>query len=441
MFERIRTVSVFGLGYVGCVSAACLARGGHKVIGVDVNESKVDLINKGLATIVEPGLDALLLTGVNGGKIRATTDAVAAIRESDVVLVTVGTPSKQNGELDLSHIHAVAEAVGETLKDMTRFLVVAIRSTVKPGTCADVIAIIEKSSGKRVGADFSVVANPEFLREGTAIADYENPPYILIGAADERGAAEVAKIYENLSAEIVIVGLKSAEIIKYVNNSWHAVKVAFGNEVGAICKNLSIDSHEVMDLFCRDRVLNISSHYLKPGYAFGGACLPKDLTALVTLAKGTGVLAPLLGSVHPSNDAHIDRAIEAIRRYPKEARLGFLGISFKTGTDDVRNSPTLEIIHALRRDGYNIRVYDDCVDLALTSGRNAATTRLILGDIENLMVKTTDKLLEHADVIVVAKKEESFDAVLSNLGSRSLVDLVYIKDFKKDPHRYRGLAW
>jgi GDP-mannose 6-dehydrogenase len=439
--KNSKKVSVFGLGYVGCVSVACLAKAGHKVIGVEVNASKVDLINQGVPTIIEPGLDYLLKSGVTNGNIRATTDAEAAIKESDVILVTVGTPSLPNGELDLSHIYAVAEEVGKALKVMTRFITIAIRSTVKPGTCDIVRGIIEKASGKKSGVDFSVVANPEFLREGTAIADYETPPYILIGASDETGADEVAAIYSNLGAEILKVKLPSAEIIKYVNNSWHALKVAFGNEVGAICKQLGIESHEVMELFFKDRVLNISPHYLRPGYAFGGACLPKDLSALASLAKNNGVSAPLLDSIHPSNDAHIERAIALIRKHPKSARLGFLGVSFKTGTDDVRNSPTLEVISALRKDGYEIRVFDDYVQLALASGRNAVTTRSILGEVESLMVETTDELLEHADVIVAAKKETSFGEILNKLGTRSLVDLIYLKGFQAEQGRYEGLAW
>lgn len=436
-----KTISVFGLGYVGCVSTACLAKGGHHVIGVEVNDSKVALINQGVATIVEPGLDKLLKAGVESGLIRATTNSEEAIRLSDVVLVTVGTPSKEDGELDLSHIHAVARDVAYALKDMERFLTVAIRSTVKPGTCMVVAEIIEQASGKRFGVDFSVVANPEFLREGTAIADYEKPPYVLIGAADEHGAREVASIYANLDVEILSVGLASAEIIKYVNNSWHALKVAFGNEVGSVCKVLGVDSYEVMDLFFRDRVLNISPHYMRPGYAFGGACLPKDLSALAALAKSANIKAPVLDSIHFSNDAHIERAIALIKRHPPHSRLGFLGISFKTGTDDVRNSPTLAVIEALRRDGYRISVFDDYVSLALSSGRNAATTRAILGDVEHMLVPTANELLENSDVIVVAKRELSFDEILGNLGMRPLVDLVHLKGFVRDANLYSGLAW
>ena len=436
-----KEVSVFGLGYVGCVSVACLAKAGYKVVGVDVNASKVELINKGVATIVEPGLDDLLRAGVEAGLLRATSDAGAAIRESDVVFITVGTPSQKDGELDLSHIYAVAEEVGLALRSMDRFITVAIRSTVKPGTCMNVANIIAQVSGRKYGQHFSVIANPEFLREGSAISDYESPPYVLIGADDERGATEVSAIYANLDAEALTVGLASAEIIKYVNNSWHALKVAFGNEVGSVCKALGINSHEVMELFFRDRMLNISPHYLRPGYAFGGACLPKDLMALTALARSKSIAAPLLESVHPSNDAHIARAIQLIRQHPKGAKLGFLGVSFKTGTDDVRNSPTVEVINALRADGYDIRVFDDFVSLALSSGRNSATTRAILGDIETLLVDSGEVLLKHADVLVIGKREESFDSVLKRLGDRPLVDLVHVKNLQIPSDRYFGLAW
>ena len=439
--EGGKIVSVFGLGYVGCVSAACLAKAGHQVIGVEINDAKVDLINKGIPTIVEPGLDDLLKAGVNAGRIRATIDAVAAIRESDVVLVTVGTPSKAGGELDLSHIHAVAKDVGKALREESRFITVAIRSTVKPGTCDEVAAIIEECSGKHASTNFSVVSNPEFLREGSAIADYENPPYVLIGSNDERGAAEASALYTTLGAEILVVNPHSAEIIKYVNNAWHALKVAFGNEVGAICKSQGIDSEEVVDLFLKDRVLNISPHYLRPGYAFGGACLPKDLSALVSLGSEGKVDVPLLGAVHASNQAHIARAISLVKQLPTTTKLGFLGVSFKNGTDDVRNSPTLDIIRALGSEGYEIRIFDSHVDLALTSGRNAASTRAILGDTESLIVRTTSELLEHADVIVVTKKEGSLGEILEKRGSRKLIDLVCLDKNFRGSEDYTGLAW
>lgn len=439
--EKNKTISVFGLGYVGCVSVACLAKAGHNVIGVDVNTSKVELISKGVATIVEPGLDDLLKAGIHSGNIQSTVDAEAAIQESDVVLITVGTPSLPSGELDLTHIYAVAEATGKALKGMSRFLTIAIRSTVKPGTCDTVAGIIEKYSGKINGKDFSIVANPEFLREGTAIADYENPPYILIGAKDERGANEVAAIYTNIEAEKIKVELSSAEIIKYVNNSWHALKVAFANEVGSICKQLAIDSHEVMHLFIKDKLLNISPYYLRPGYAYGGACLPKDLSALVSLAVSKGVNIPLLESVHLSNEAHIERAISLLRKNPKSMRLGFFGLSFKAGTDDIRNSPTLTIIRTLLQDGYQVSVFDDYVHLAISSEKNIALTMSHLEDIEPIMFKTVDELLSQSDVVVFSKKDSAYNEIESKLENKKIIDLVHFKKFESNANNYEGLAW
>jgi GDP-mannose 6-dehydrogenase len=426
---------------VGCVSVACLAKAGYKVIGVDVNASKIDLINKGIATIVEPNLDQLLKQGVESGLIEATLDSEYAIARSDVVLITVGTPSTKNGGLDLSHIFSVAREVGEALKIDGRFLTVAIRSTVKPGTCLKVIEIIEEISSKKFGEHFSVVANPEFLREGTAISDYEKPPYILIGSDDDRGAKEICEIYASLAVESIIVPFSSAEILKYINNSWHALKVAFGNEIGSICKSLDIDSHQVMNLFFRDRILNISPHYMHPGYAFGGACLPKDLSALVSLAEAQHVDTPLLQNIQVSNDAHIQRAVNLIKKHPITSRLGFFGVSFKTGTDDLRNSPTLEVITQLIKAGYSICIFDEYVNLALSSGRNTAVAREILGSIEASIVHSESEFLEHSDVIVVAKREPSFDHILSKLQGRFIIDLVHLKGIDKHVRAYSGLAW
>jgi len=436
-----KIISVFGLGYVGCVSVACLAKAGYNVVGVDVHASKIDLINKGIATIVEPNLDQLLKQGLERGLIEATLDSKSAIAQSDVVLITVGTPSTKTGGLDLSHIFSVAKEVGEALKIESRFLTVAIRSTVKPGTCRKVIEIIEEVSSKKFGEHFSVVANPEFLREGTAIYDYEKPPYILIGSEDDRGAKEIYEIYASLAVDAIFVPFSSAEIIKYINNSWHALKVAFGNEVGSICKSLDIDSHQVMDIFFRDHILNISPHYMRPGYAFGGACLPKDLSALVSLAEAQCIDTPLLKNIHLSNDAHIQRAVDLIKKHSVSSRLGFLGISFKTGTDDLRNSPTLEIIKQLSKAGYEICVFDEYVNLALSSDRNSMGAREILGPIKNLIVHSQSDFLERTDIVVVAKRDRSFDSILNKSEGRFIVDLVHLKGLKKNAHTYSGLAW
>ncbi|MDD5558631.1 nucleotide sugar dehydrogenase [Candidatus Methylomirabilis sp.] len=434
------TVNVVGLGYVGCVSVACLAQAGHRVIGVDVDASKVALIQSGIPTIVEPSLDELMMEAHSRGTLSATSDLEWAVTQSDVSVVTVGTPSRLNGDLDLTHIYSVAEKIGHGLQKSQRYHAIAIRSTIKPGTCATVIEIVERSSGKRHGSDFSVVANPEFLREGSAINDYLNPPYVLLGADDARGAEAVASIYAGVNAKTMCVGITTAEIIKYVNNSWHALKVTFANEVGSICKALSIDSQEVMDIFVRDQVLNISPNYLRPGFAFGGSCLPKDLAALAALARSTGTDAPILQSIAVSNDYHIQRAIDLIKKQSQK-RVGFLGLSFKAGTDDVRNSPALKIAAALLRDGYDIRIFDEAVHFSLSSGRSTASLRASLGHVAELLVATPEELLAHAEFVVVAKKDQSFEQILLGLNGRPLIDLVCMANMVRSQDSYVGLAW
>lgn len=433
-------VSVFGLGYVGCVSMGCIAQAGHRVIGVDVNESKVSQINDGIATIFEPGLDDLIRNAHTNGKISATKNVEEAILNSTVSLITVGTPSRPDGELDLSHIFIVAEAIGIALKKVDRYHSIAIRSTVRPGTCQRVMDIIAKASGKEPYEEFTVVANPEFLREGSAIKDYMNPPYILIGSDDHRGVNEVAYIYSGVNAETVRVSMSAAEIIKSVNNSWHAVKVAFGNEVGAICKTLNINSQEVMDIFVKDESLNVSAAYLRPGFAFGGSCLPKDLAGFASLAKINLLTVPLLNNVKASNEHHIERAVELIKAQGMK-KIGFFGIAFKEGTDDVRNSPALKVIQALSNDGYDVRIWDNDVFTSIKSNRNKEMLTHILGPIADLIVETQNELLEHAEFIVVAKKDKSFEQTLLALNGRPLVDLVYMGDNIRSQDGYVGLAW
>ena len=418
----------------------CLAHSGHEVIGVDVNKRKVSQINDGVATIYEPGLDDLIHEAHLNGRISATDNTDLAIQQTTISLVTVGTPSKPDGELDFTHIYAVAEAIGRALKKADHFHTIAIRSTVKPGICNRVMEIIAEQSGKEAHQDFTVVANPEFLREGTAIKDYMNPPYILIGADDFRGINEVAFIYSSINAETVRVSLATAEIIKSVNNSWHALKVAFGNEVGSICSALKINSQEVIDIFVRDTTLNISASYLRPGFAFGGSCLPKDLSGFTSLARATAVSVPLLDSVMKSNDQHIQRAIQLIKDQGMK-KIGFLGVAFKEGTDDVRNSPALKVIESLNQDGYEIKVLDADVFSSIKSGRNNDLLQLSLGQVANQMVETLNELLAHADLIVVAKKDRSFEQILLALNGRPFVDLVCMGDTVRNQESYTGLAW
>lgn len=439
--DNIDTISIFGLGYVGCVSMACLSKAGYQVIGVELNDAKIALINAGIPTIVEPGLDELILKGKLSGKVMATNNAEDAILKSNIAIITVGTPSLENGELDLSHVYSVAENIGIALRTKEKFLTIAIRSTIKPGTCEKVTQIIEQFSGKKRVEHFSVMANPEFLREGTAIDDYVNPPYVLIGSDDPKGTEILARIYSNVNAEIISVGVKSAEIIKYVNNTWHAVKVAFGNEIGSLCKKMDIDSQEVINLFCKDRILNISPYYLKPGFAFGGACLPKDLSALVALSNNNDLDAPLISNVMKSNNAHINRAYELIKKKGIGKRIGILGLSFKNNTDDVRNSPIVEILKKLLKENFKVKVYDDYVSLALKSGRNATTTRSILGEIEQLLVSSEDEIVEFSDIVVIAKKDPVFVDIIQKMNGIKVIDLVFLKNLRNNCVEYDGLAW
>ena len=439
--EISSSISVFGLGYIGCVSAACLAQAGYKVVGVDINEEKVDLVSRGIPTIIEPGLDLLLQEGYNRGLISATLDVQKAVADSEIMIITVGTPCQPNGDLDLSHIYAVAEDIGKSLVNVEGHRVIAIRSTVKPNTCNKVSEIIEQHSGKKIDVDFSVVANPEFLREGTAIQDYLNPPYILIGSNDLKGANRVASIYANVNSEIYYVKLKTAEIIKYVNNSWHALKVAFGNEIGSVCKALDVDSHEVMNLFCRDKILNISANYLRPGFAYGGACLPKDLSALIALSREARVSIPLLESIDGSNESHIQRALTLIKRYKTDTRIGFLGVSFKTGTDDVRGSPALKIIKNLLENGYDIKVYDDTVSSAIAGKRNVDMLKSQLGNVYNIIVESQKDILEFAEIVVIAKNDPSFELIINAFNGGQVLDLVGMKKYEHKDASYIGLAW
>src|SRR6185369_8169627 len=361
-------LSIFGLGYVGSVSAACFARDGHEVIGVDVNPLKVEIINSGRSPIVEPQLNELIDEAVKAGRLRATTDAAAAISSSDVSMVCVGTPGNANGSLDLTHIKNSCKQIGVALSATDRHHVVVIRSTLLPGSIErHVIPTLEVYSGKREGQDFCVAINPEFLREGTSVRDFDNPPFTLIGANDERVSELVGHLYAGLSAPVLTLGIKEAEMVKYACNCFHGLKVAFANEIGNICKALKIDSHRVMEVFCQDTKLNLSPYYLKPGFAFGGSCLPKDLRAITYKAKELDVNVPLLGSILLSNQQQVERAIDLVLSTGKKD-IGVLGLSFKQGTDDLRESPLVTLIETLIGKGLKLTIYDRDVELARLFG-------------------------------------------------------------------------
>ncbi|GAB4534148.1 MAG: nucleotide sugar dehydrogenase [Anaerolineae bacterium] len=436
-------ISVFGLGYVGSVSVGCLATLGHKVIGVDVNPVKVDMINAGQSPVIEAGLDALIAEGVESGRVRAVTDASEAVALSDVSLVCVGTPSADNGNLDLVFVERVCQDIGRALSHKDDYHVVVLRSTVLPGsTQGRLIPILEEFSGKRAGQDFGVAFNPEFLREGTAVHDFHNPPFTIIGQYNGRGAEIAADIYTGINAPLRIVPLKVAEMVKYANNAFHALKVAFANEIGNICKKQEIDSHQVMEIFCMDTKLNLSPYYLKPGFAFGGSCLPKDLRALLYHASRLDLSLPLLESILTSNELQIRRGFELIKQMDSK-KVGVLGFSFKAGTDDLRESPLVELIEMLVGKGYQIKIYDRNVSLARLHGANRAYIEREIPHIATLMCNSIEEVLADSDVIVIGNKAPEFRQVLQNIREDQVVlDLVRItEDIDMLNGRYSGICW
>lgn len=435
-------IAVLGLGYVGTVTAAALAAFGHEVIGVDTNPEKVTMVNEGRSPVIEEGLDELLADGVAAGRIRATDDTAEAITGTDVSMVCVGTPSLDNGSLDLSQVERVAALIGEALASHDGYHVVGIRSTMLPGSMREtVIATLENASGKTAGVDFGVCLNPEFLREGSSLRDFRNPPFTLIGGDDDRSVSAVAELYAELAAEVVVVPLGVAEMVKYTSNAFHALKVTFANEIGAISKTLGIDSHQVMDVFARDRKLNISEAYLRPGFAFGGSCLPKDLRALSYHARTSDIETPLLEAIMRSNTVHVERALRMIQAQGRK-RVGVLGFSFKAGTDDLRESPIVELIERLIGKGYEITVYDRNVSLANLKGANRAYIEREIPHIASLMASSVADVVAFAEVLVVGNAAEEFrdvpDAVRDD---QTVIDLVRILPDAESKPGYQGIAW
>lgn len=434
-------LSVFGLGYVGCVSAACLAEAGHHVIGVDVNPTKVEIINGGNSPIIEAGINELIANVVKAGCLSATTDSTRAISESALSLVCVGTPSNQNGSLHLRHIEQVCTEIGTALKTKNERHVVVIRSTMLPGTVQNtVIPILEKTSGKKAVIDFGICINPEFLREGSSLKDYHAPPFTLIGADDEETINAVRNLYVNIDAPVFVTSLKTAEMVKYVCNCFHALKVSFANEIGNICKALEIDSHEVMNVFCQDTKLNLSPYYLKPGFAFGGSCLPKDLRAINYKAKELDVEAPVLGAILPSNRLQIERAVDMVVRSGKK-RVGVLGFSFKEGTDDLRESPIVTLIETLIGKGFELALYDRHVSVAKLVGANKEYIEREIPHISKLMRSSVDAVLADADVVIIGNRADEFRSVAEQLRTdQQLIDLVRLFD-RTSSENYHGICW
>lgn len=435
-------ISIFGLGYVGTVSAGCLANDGHQVIGVDPVQTKVDLINRGQSPIIESEINEIIAATSHSGALCATDDSVRAIKETDLSFVCVGTPSQPNGNLDLRYIRRICEQIGEALRDKSSRHTVVIRSTILPGTMRKiVIPILEETSGKKAGKDFGVSNNPEFLREGTAVRDFRTPPKTVIGEVDPASGDVVAEIYKGIDAPLIRTGIETAEMIKYVDNSWHALKIGFANEIGNLCKSFGIDGHSVMEIFCQDRKLNISSAYLAPGFAFGGSCLPKDLRALSYQAKMEDLQLPILNAILPSNELQVSRGLQMIME-KGSTRVGVLGFSFKAGTDDLRESPVIDVIERLIGKGYELRIYDKNVKMASLVGANRDYILNHIPHISKLMVEDADAVLDFAQTIVIGNKDPEFNLLPQRLrADQRLVDFVRISAERSKNGKYDGICW
>src|SRR3989441_1743152 len=436
-------VSVFGLGYVGSVSGASFAADGHEVIGVDVNADKVATVNAGRSPIVEPGLDDLLQRAVSEGRLRATTSTADAIADSDVSLLCVGTPSRKNGSLDLTYLERVSEQIGAALKSKAIYHVVVVRSTVLPGTTHEkVIPALERESGKKYGDGFGVSVNPEFLREGTALKDFRKPPLTLVGHNHAADASGTIALYQAIDAPLVSTSIRVAEMMKYTSNAWHALKVCFANEIGNLCKRVGVDSHEVMDIFCRDEKLNLSAYYLKPGFAFGGSCLPKDVRALQYRAKEVDVELPGISQILPSNRQQIQIALEQVLETGRK-KIGLLGFSFKAGSDDLRESPMVILAEALLGKGISLKIYDKNVSLAKLVGANKEYIEKQIPHLSSLLCNTIDEVIAGSELIVVGNQAPEFGEALTQCRADQIIlDLVrlpiYGAALKAD---YRGLCW
>ena len=436
-------ISIFGVGYVGCVSAACLAEMGHEVVAVEPNEVKVKMVNEGRSPIVEPGLDELLGRMVKSNRLRATSDWRSAIASADLVMICVGTPSRANGSIDLKYVLRVSEQIGNALAARKDYLTVVIRSTVVPGTVEEtVIPLLEKHSGKRAGVDFGVCMNPEFLREGTSIPDFHNPPKSVIGELDERSGELLARLYEKLPAPLVRTKIPIAEMVKYTDNSFHALKICFANEIGNLCKLIGVDSHDVMNIFCMDTKLNISKAYLKPGFAFGGSCLPKDLRSLTYVAKSNDISVPLLNSILESNHQQIRRVIQKLLAC-KGASLGFIGLSFKEGTDDLRESPIVEVIETMIGKGFKVKIHDRNVSLARLMGANREYIEKEIPHISDLLCGSIEELIGASEVLVIANKDAAYLEPLKRVAGQKLIfDLARLFGAEERPKKnYEGICW
>jgi GDP-mannose 6-dehydrogenase len=436
-------ISVFGLGYVGAVSAGCLAKDGHMVVGVDPYQPKVDLINEGKTPVIEKDIGEIIESAVSSHLLSATQDIRQALLDTEMSLICVGTPSQAHGSLDLKYVRKVCEEIGKILKEKAEYHVVVARSTMLPGSMRSiVIPVLEEYSGKKAGVDFGVCNNPEFLRESTAVYDYYNPPKIVVGETDSVAGDKLASIYAHLDAPLVRTTVETAEMVKYTDNVWHALKVCFANEIGNICKAVGIDGSDVMDIFCKDTKLNLSPYYMKPGFAFGGSCLPKDVRALTYKARVSDIEVPILNAIIPSNNRQVEKGLQMIIDKGNK-KVGIMGFSFKAGTDDLRESPLVEVIERLIGKGYDLRLYDKNVKIASLIGANKDYILNHIPHISNLMVDSLDEVLEHADTIVIGNSAEEFSSVAADIPEgKCVVDLVRIIGRRSSVEdNYDGICW
>ena len=435
-------ISIFGLGYVGSVSAGCLANDGHDVIGVDPNPTKVDLINQGHTPVIEKDIGELIAAAVKAGRLMATTEVSVAVNRSQISLICVGTPSQLNGSLDLKYVRNVCEQIGSALRTKPEYHVVVVRSTMLPGSMIRVvIPTLEEASGKKAGRDFGVCNNPEFLREGTAVHDFYHPPKTVIGEHESRSGDLLADLYRGISAPIIRTSVETAEMVKYTDNVWHALKVSFANEIGNVCKAVGVDGHRVMDIFCKDTKLNLSPYYLKPGFAFGGSCLPKDVRAFTYQARALDLDLPILNAIIPSNKVQIEKGLNMIMGKGNK-KVGILGFSFKAGTDDLRESPLVEVVERLIGKGYEVRLYDNNVKIASLVGANRDYILNHIPHISRLMTDSIEDVLAHADTVVIGNGSDEFRDIPAQLRPNQIViDLVRIIDTPRQDSQYEGICW
>lgn len=436
-------ISIFGLGYVGAVSMVCLGRDGHEVVGVDLDPLKLELIRSGRSPIVEEGIQELTAQVVASGRVSVTDDVADAVRATDLSFICVGTPSSPNGSQDLSAVRRVSEQIGAALKDKAGYHTVIMRSTIQPGSMASVVqAGLESTSGKKANVDFGFGFQPEFLREGTSIKDYDNPPYTVIGTEDGRAANVLREVFGHLNCEFIVTSVGVAELLKYACNAFHAVKITFANEIGRLARTVDVDGRSVMELVSRDTRLNISPAYMKPGFAFGGSCLPKDLRALTYVGKQNDVTTPMLGNVMGSNRAHIDHALDLVARSGKR-KIGMLGLSFKAGTDDLRESPLVTVAERLIGKGYDLSIYDPEVNLSRLLGANKRYIEQSIPHIGNLMRSDCESVINHADVLIVGLVGRELLPLIVQLcrPEQVVVDLVGLPRADMSDVDYHGICW